>query len=92
MSGIDIFAWIVLFVILGSALVVFVVLGTMPGKVAVKRNHPQADAINVASWLSLIVGGVAWPLVMTWAYLNPVSDDIRKSKSSLENQHEPVSN
>ena len=73
MSGIDIFAWIVLFVIIGSAAVVFVVLGMLPAKVAAKRNHPQADAIQVASWLALIFGFAAWPFVLVWAFLRPVA-------------------
>ena len=73
MSGIDIFAWVVLLVIIASVVVVFVVLGMLPLKVARKRGHPQADAINVASWLALIFGFAAWPFVMVWAYLRPVA-------------------
>ena len=73
MSGIDIFAWVVLFVMIASLVVVFVVLGMMPGRVATKRNHPQAQAIQVASWLALIFGFAAWPFVMVWAYLRPVA-------------------
>jgi len=42
MSGIDIFAWVVLVVIIGTVLVVFAVLGMMPGKIARQREHPQA--------------------------------------------------
>ena len=72
MSGIDIFAWVVLLVIIGSVVVVFVVLGMLPGKVARKNDHPQAQAINVASWLALVFGFAAWPFVMVWAYLRPV--------------------
>lgn len=49
MSGIDIFAWAVLAVIIATVVVVLGALGMMPGKVARKREHPQAEAINVAS-------------------------------------------
>ncbi len=73
MSGIDIFAWVVLLVIIASVVVVFVVLGMLPGKIARQREHPQAQAINVASWLALIFGVAAWPFVMVWAYLRPVA-------------------
>ena len=73
MSGIDIFAWVVLLVIIASVVVVFVVLGMLPGKIARQREHPQAQAINVASWLALIFGFAAWPFVMVWAYLRPVA-------------------
>ena len=64
MSGIDIFAWFVLIVIIAAAVYVFVFLGRWPGKVAKKRSHPQVDAINVGSWVGLIAGGVLWPLVL----------------------------
>ena len=92
MSGIDIFSWIVLLVIIASIVVVFVVLGMLPGKVARQRQHPQVQAINVASWLALIFGFAAWPFVMVWAYLRPVArpldqpedEAVRKRIASLE--------
>lgn len=73
MSGIDIFAWVVLVIMIASAVVVFVVLGVLPGKIARQRQHPQAQAIQVASWLALIFGFAAWPFVLVWAYLRPVA-------------------
>lgn len=59
MSGIDIFAWVVLLVMIATIVVVFVVLGILPGKIARQRLHPQAQAIQVASWLALIFGFAA---------------------------------
>ena len=77
MSGIDIFAWVVLVVMIVTVLVIVAVLGLMPGKVARKREHPQAEAINVASWLALIFGFAAWPFVLVWAYMRPLAQPIR---------------
>ncbi len=79
MSGIDIFAWVVLLVMIATVVVVFVVLGVLPGRVAKERGHPQAEAINVASWLALIFGFAAWPFVMVWAYLRPVAQPLHPS-------------
>lgn len=45
-------------------------LGSLPGKVARSRSHPQADAITVCGWLG-IVTLVLWPLALVWAYLAP---------------------
>lgn len=73
MSGIDIFTWVVLLIIIASIVVVFVVLGMLPGRIAGQRQHPQAQAISVASWLALIFGFAAWPFVLVWAYLRPVA-------------------
>ena len=80
MSGIDIFAWVVLFVIIASVVVVFVVLGMLPGKIAGERQHPQAQAINVASWLAMVFGFAAWPFVLVWAYLRPVARPLDQPK------------
>ena len=72
MSGIDIFSWIVLIVIIVSVVVVFVSLAMLPGQTARKRNHPQADAINVAGWLGLLLSaGIFWAVAMVWAFMRP---------------------
>lgn len=47
MSGLDIFAWIVLVVLIATAVAIFVALGMMPGHIARKRNHPWAVAVAV---------------------------------------------
>ena len=74
MSGIDYFAWFVFIVIIISAAVVFVALAQLPGKTAAERGHPQAEAINVASWLGLIfTGGIVWILAMVWSRMQPVA-------------------
>ena len=68
MSGLDIFALIVLLVLLLAAVAIWVVLAMLPGKIARKRNHPQAEAINVGGWLGALLLGVLWPLVLVWAW------------------------
>ncbi len=71
MSGIDIFAWLVLLVILASIIYVIVFLGLLPGKVASQRNHPYAEAIAIGSWLGLFIGFVGWAVILVWAYAPP---------------------
>lgn len=68
MSGLDIFAWIVLVVLILTVIVGFVTLAMLPGKIAKQREHPQADAINVAGWVGAITFGVFWPLALIWAF------------------------
>jgi uncharacterized BrkB/YihY/UPF0761 family membrane protein len=70
MTAIDIFAWIVLLVLVGTLVAVFVALGTMPGRIARKRGHPWPEAVTVGSWATLICGFVFWPLVLIWAYVD----------------------
>ncbi len=68
MSGLDIFAWIVLIVLIATVLVGFIVLAMLPGKIAKQRGHPQVEAINVAGWLGALAMGVFWPLALVWAF------------------------
>ena len=71
MQPLDIFALVVLAVVILSALILFVVLARMPGVIARKRGHPQADAIGVGGWLGLLFGGILWPVMMIWAFAGP---------------------
>jgi len=70
MSALDLFAWIVLIVLVATLVAVFVALGTMPGRIARRRGHPWAEAVTVGSWATLICGFVFWPLVLIWAYVD----------------------
>ncbi len=72
MSGLDVFAWIVFVVIALSIVVVLVALAQLPGKTARERNHPQAEAINMAGWLGLLLTlGIVWVLAMIWSRTTP---------------------
>ena len=71
MSGLDIFALVVLFILLFSAVAIWVVLAMLPGKIAARRNHPQTDAITVGGWVGAIFGGVFWPIFFVWAFVKP---------------------
>ena len=86
MSGLDIFALIVLTVIIASGVFVFVLLGTMPGKIAKQRNHPRAEAIAIGSWLGLCLGGVFWAFFLVWAFMEPkeTADDQTDKIAQLE--------
>ena len=40
-----------------------IILHDIPYLIAKKRNHPHADAIHVAGWVSLFTLHVIWPFV-----------------------------
>ena len=71
MTGLDIFALIVLLVLVGTVLWLVVFLARWPGQIAEKREHPQADAIRVAGWLGILTFGILWPLAFIWAHTRP---------------------
>jgi hypothetical protein len=72
-------ALMLLILVVFSLLVVLVVwflaaMGMLPGKIARKRNHPQAEAISVAGWLGLLMTmGILWAFAVVWAYTRPAS-------------------
>jgi uncharacterized BrkB/YihY/UPF0761 family membrane protein len=70
MASIDIFAWIVLIILIATAVAIFVALGMAPGRIAHKRGHPWAQAVAIGGWATLIFGFVFWPLVLIWAYVD----------------------
>ena len=87
----DIFALIVLFILIAFGIALVVVLGPLPGKIAKQRNHPQADAIQVMGWIGLITLGLLWLIALIWAYTKPsqsgsADSQLAKRVSSLENQ------
>ncbi|MBY4888426.1 MULTISPECIES: DUF3302 domain-containing protein [Pantoea] len=46
-----------------------IVLHDIPYLIAKSRNHPHADAIHVAGWVSLFTLHVLWPFLWIWATL-----------------------
>lgn len=65
-------SWLVLVVgpIVGIA--VFWIVHILPEKIAEKKHHPQAKAIQTLCLLSLFFGGLLWPLAWLWAMTKPV--------------------
>jgi Protein of unknown function (DUF3302) len=70
MSGYDIFAWIVLIILVACVVAVFCIAGWLPGHIAKSRGHPWAEAVTVAGWVTLICGLALWPIALIWAYVD----------------------
>ncbi|MGI9480906.1 MAG: DUF3302 domain-containing protein [Hyphomicrobiales bacterium] len=68
MTGLDIFALIILIILFAAIIGIWLALAMAPGKIARARNHPQADAINVCGWWGAITLGLLTPLAFIWAY------------------------
>ena len=58
----------------------------MPEKIAYRRGHPQADAIKTLCLLSLVFGGLLWPIAWLWAYSKPV---LHKMAYGVDKVHHP---
>jgi hypothetical protein len=67
--------WLALFILFAvpiAAIILFWLVHVLPEKIAEKRHHPQKDSIKVLCLLSLVFGGMLWPIAWLWAYTRPV--------------------
>jgi CBS domain containing-hemolysin-like protein len=62
----------ILFIVPIVLIVLFWMVHILPEKIAHKRHHPQFEAIRTLCLLSLVFGGLLWPLAWIWAYTKPV--------------------
>jgi hypothetical protein len=66
-------AWFILFAVPIGGIVLFWMVHVLPEKIAHKRHHPQRDAIQTLCLLSLVFGGLLWPIAWLWAYTKPIA-------------------
>src|SRR5213075_370127 len=69
----DVLAIFVLFLVPVVGIVVFWIVHVLPEKIAERRHHPQVAGITTLCLLSLVFGGLLWPLAWLWAYTKPVA-------------------
>ena len=68
----DVIAWVALVIVPVVGIVGFWLVHILPEKIAEQKRHPQAKAIQVLCLLSLVFGGMLWPIAWLWAYSKPV--------------------
>jgi CBS domain containing-hemolysin-like protein len=81
-------AWGALIIAPITVIVVFWLVHILPEKIAEKRKHPQAKAIQVLCLLSLFFGGMLWPLAWLWAYSKPVLYKMAYGTDTVEHEHD----
>jgi hypothetical protein len=75
----DVFAWIVLLILIASAGAMIVIAGSLPGYIARSRHHSQEQAVCMAGWITLFLALPLWPVVLIWAYVDwPHHTEIRR--------------
>ena len=85
----DYFALIVLIVLIAVVIAAWLMLAMMPGQIARKRGHPQAEAINVMGWWGAITMGILAPIAWVWAHTKPVVKPIEPPAPEPELESEP---
>jgi hypothetical protein len=66
-------AWFIVIVLPVGGIGLFLMVHMLPEKIAERRQHPQKEAIKTLTILSLIFGGMLWPICWLWAYLKPTN-------------------
>ena len=65
-------AWFAFIIVPPVLIVAFLAVHIIPEKIAERRHHPQLGAIKCLCFLSLVFGGLLWPIAWLWAYSKPV--------------------
>src|SRR2546421_9872946 len=68
----DVIAWFAFIIVPPVLIVAFLAVHIIPEKIAEKRHPPQLGAIKCLCFLSLVFGGLLWPIAWLWAYSKPV--------------------
>lgn len=86
-TGIALF---VIFVVPVVLITLFWLVHILPEQIAHKRNHPQFEAIRTLCLLSLVFGGLLWPIAWIWAYSKPVLHKMAYGHDKLHPEPEDV--
>ncbi|MCG6867436.1 MAG: hypothetical protein LJE91_01525 [Gammaproteobacteria bacterium] len=73
----NVVTFLALLILLAGFTVIFVWFISLPGKLAVKRKHPHAEAVKLMGNLGFL-GGVPWLHALMWAIHDSVTIDIRR--------------
>ncbi len=87
-SAAEIISWVVIIVAPMMAIALFWIVHVMPEKIAEDKGHPQAKAIQVLCLLSLVFGGLLWPIAWLWAYTKPVIYKMAYGTDTVDHHHE----
>jgi hypothetical protein len=86
----NVIAWFALIIAPITLIGVFLLVHILPEKVAEKRHHPQLGAIKCLCLLSLVFGGLLWPIAWLWAYSKPVFHKMAYG-TDVDHSHEQAS-
>jgi hypothetical protein len=69
----DIFALVVIFVIVALVIWLVITIASIPGNLAIKNNHSQVQAITALAWLGVLTFGILWIVALIWAQIKEQS-------------------
>jgi hypothetical protein len=86
----DVLAIVVLILVPVVGIAVFWLVHVLPERFAEQRHHPQTAAITTLCLLSLVFGGLLWPIAWLWAFTKPVAYRVAYGTDKDETWHEEM--
>ena len=86
----NVIAWFALIIAPPVLIGAFLMVHILPEKIAKKRGHPQLGAIKCLCLLSLVFGGLLWPIAWLWAYSKPVLHKLAYGTDVDHSHEKPV--
>jgi Protein of unknown function (DUF3302) len=75
-------------IVMASLAVAVFILG-LPGRIAIARNHPEADAIYLMGWIGFLAV-VPWIQALIWAFKPTDVIDIRQMPAARQRETEEM--
>ena len=72
----DYATFVAIFIIVTAGLAAAVFILGLPGRIAIARRHPEADAVNLMGWVGFLAI-VPWIQALIWAFKPTTVVDIR---------------
>ncbi len=72
----DYVTFVAIFIVVATLLTAGVFVLGLPGRIAIARNHPEADAVNLMGWIGFLAI-VPWIQALMWAFKPTNVIDIR---------------
>ena len=67
------------FALAGAAgLLIYIWIAGLPGRIALARNHPEAEAVKIMGWAGLLPTILPWVQAFIWAFKPTDIVDIRR--------------
>jgi Protein of unknown function (DUF3302) len=73
----DLFTFAVILLLIIAFLIVVVLILGLPGRIAIARKHPDADAVKLMGWLGFMAI-IPWFQALLWAFKPTDVIDIRR--------------
>jgi hypothetical protein len=87
-SAAHVLALFIIIVMPIGGIILFWLVHILPEKFAHQRHHPQLDAIKTLCLLSLVFGGLLWPIAWLWAFSKPVFHQMAYGRDKHDDYYE----